>query len=192
MNTSRITSLAPDGRPPYASKNGLLYGYRIAFEDGAAGLVNTKTEIPPYKVGDSMTYEITGKAGQNDKMKVSKPKDGAWTPPPAVQLAPPHDPDRLPGLPEHQPAKVTVHGATVGMAVKEAIALANARAGDGKVMHPDQTDFWGKVHQYASAIIRLSNALEHGNLTPALGSKPLPLPKEPARREVPPDDDVPF
>lgn len=77
MPTSRILSLAPDGRPPYSSSNGLLYGQRISFEDGAVGLVNTKTATPPYRVGDTMSYEITGKAGQNNKMKVSKPKDGS-------------------------------------------------------------------------------------------------------------------
>ncbi len=154
MNTSRIISLAPDGRPPYNSPNGLLYGQRIAFEDGAVGLVNTKTEVPPYKVGDIMAYEINGKVGKVDKMKVSKPKDGGgYTPPPTIR-PPAADPDRLPGLPEHQPAKVTVHGATVGMAVKEAISLVVA--GSGRTVNLADLQgpaFWSEVHQTASAII---------------------------------------
>lgn len=71
--------------------------------------------------------------------------------------------------------KQRVNGQTVGMAMKEALPLATAANPE---LSPDQPEFWGKVHQYASTIIRLSNALEHGNLTPAMTSRAVSKPAE--------------
>lgn len=65
------------------------------------------------------------------------------------------------GQPQH------VNGQTVGMAVKEAIALVRS-------CQPGSFDFtsvkfWQDVRQVASSIIRLSHALEHGKLAPSIG-----------------------
>ena len=73
--------------------------------------------------------------------------------------------------------KQHVNGQTVGMAMKESIVLVRASHPE-MVATPHDPAFWAEVHKTASAIIRLSNALEHGNLTPALSSKALPVAKE--------------
>lgn len=98
--------------------------------------------------------------------------------------------------------KQHIQGQTVGMAMKEAIALtAAADANPDKV---DSPEFWKRVHKTASAIIRLSNALEHGNLTPALTGPSASGRADPPKAERPQpgpdrsvdtsgaDQDVPF
>ncbi len=92
-------------------------------------------------------------------------------------------------------AKQPVHGQTVGMAMKEALILVRASHPE-RVADVDNPDFWKSVHKTASTIIRMSNALEHGNLTPALGAAPA-KPAAPANGQAfptdgPADDSIPF
>lgn len=77
--------------------------------------------------------------------------------------------------------KQHVNGQTVGMAIKESLLLVReGEAGAG--LDINNPDFWKQVHKTASAIIRLSNALEHGNLTPSLSA---PRPAAPAAEQAP-------
>ena len=87
---------------------------------------------------------------------------------------------RREGAPTPPPAAggQRINGQTVGMAMKEAIPLVvQFTAAQGLKLHLD-TIFWSEVHKQASAIIRLSNALEHGNLTPPLSTKAVPVAQE--------------
>lgn len=81
--------------------------------------------------------------------------------------------------------KQPVHGATVGMAMKEAITLALRPDQFNSVPLVTTPEFWKRVHEHASAIIRLSNALEHGNLTPSL-TPPKPAAAAPVAEAPPP------
>lgn len=64
-------------------------------------------------------------------------------------------------------SKQHIHGQTVGMGIKEGLALVKHYNPELK---PDTSAFWAKVHQYASSAVRLGNAIEHGNLTPPLST----------------------
>lgn len=109
-----------------------------------------------------------------------------------------------------------VAGQTVGMAMKEALALAvMAHGGVNELAKLKDPLFWADVKQYASNIIRLSRSLEHGKLSPATwgaareaepaspqggrsdppkpATKPQPGPEGSAYLEdEPSDSDVPF
>ena len=72
MKTSIIKSIEPRGS--WESKYGTMYTFKVSFEDGQTLEANSKSEQPPYKVGDEMAYQITD---DNEKFgakgKVMKP-----------------------------------------------------------------------------------------------------------------------
>ena len=76
MSVSKIKTLSPNGG--YTSKNGYLYKHVIEFEDGQILNVASKTQTPPYKVGDVMVYEIKGNNDYGDYGSVKK-QDGVDT-----------------------------------------------------------------------------------------------------------------
>lgn len=82
--------------------------------------------------------------------------------------------------------KQHVNGQTVGMGIKEGLALVKFYNPELK---PDMAEFWAKVHKYASGAVRLGNAMEHGNLTPAL-SAPVAEAEPQGGREDPPKPKV--
>lgn len=101
-------------------------------------------------------------------------------------------------------SKQHINGQTVGMAVKEALTLVRDKNDPG-LTDINKPEFWAQVHQTASAIIRLSNSLEHGNLTPPLSQPKAAAPAQPPQRKpltdreqqaVPndgqPEDSIPF
>lgn len=66
-------------------------------------------------------------------------------------------------------ASTEIYGGTVGMAMKEAMAL-HTRGLDGEHLNNALCSplFWGAVHETASDVIRLSIALERGKLAPSV------------------------
>jgi hypothetical protein len=99
------------------------------------------------------------------------------------------------GQPQH------IQGQTVGMAIKEALAIL-AKGNDAKLHTPE---FWAQVHQLASDIIRVSQLLEKGKLAPSARDRMNPPQQPPPDRSAPPapkakpaastqpeEEDVPF
>jgi hypothetical protein len=83
MRICKITNIKSDGKP-WESQYGTMYPLYVVLEDGGAGTTNSKTEVPPYKVGDSVGYDITGSTPRGvPKIKITRnPKPGegtAWT-----------------------------------------------------------------------------------------------------------------
>lgn len=106
-----------------------------------------------------------------------------------------------------QGGKKPIHGATVGMAINQAIAIIkDTTDGTGLADYYLTPDFGQDLHTLASDIIRVSTYLEAGNLaapsskrTPAPAPEPEPEPEPeptppPAAQQQPEDDgiDVPF
>lgn len=81
MNVCKILSIKPDGKP-WESQYGLMYPFYIVMEDGTAGTTNSKTETPPYKVGDTVGYDLNGSTPKGvPKLKITRnPKPGEGTP----------------------------------------------------------------------------------------------------------------
>ena len=76
MKTSKITKLTGNGT--WQSNHGLLYKHLIEFENGDSGEVNTKTEEPPYKVGEEVSYKITPSGNQYpDRIKIEQESKGS-------------------------------------------------------------------------------------------------------------------
>lgn len=80
MNQCKIIKITPDGKP-WDSQYGKMYPFYVVFEDGAAGTTNSKSETPPYKVGDEVGYDITGATPKGvPKLKITRnPKPGEAT-----------------------------------------------------------------------------------------------------------------
>ena len=175
IQSAQITRLDPDGKPPYQSQNGPLYGFRVEFDNGQGGLVNSKSQTPPYGVGQTVYYEVTGQVGKLNKLKISKnPPMGQPQFAEPAQSAPNTAPRMAPmPVPQvHIPSTVEplkpVFGATVGMAINQALDLLTRDLNhDERVERIVAPVFWHSVHEVASDIIRVSRHLEAGHLAPS-------------------------
>lgn len=71
MVQAQIESI--QGKGEWKGDYGLLYQYEITMNDGTVGEVNSKTNPPPYKVGDEVWYEVKSNNERwGKKLKVSK------------------------------------------------------------------------------------------------------------------------
>lgn len=83
MVQAQIESI--QGKGEWKGEYGLLYQYEVTMNDGTVGEVNSKTNPPPYKVGDEVWYEVKSNNERwGKKLKVSKnPPQQGFTPRPA-------------------------------------------------------------------------------------------------------------
>jgi hypothetical protein len=76
--TSKIKAIVPNGN--WNGKYGTMYSFKVTFEDGVTIEANSKTDQPPYKVGDEMSYEITNDDPKfGAKGRVFKPEAGQYS-----------------------------------------------------------------------------------------------------------------
>lgn len=196
------------------SKAGKPY-WKVVFGDSVNPRMQVETSIftaPKFSIGDAVL--ITGKGMRRtqykDTAQIAFSKETqvmvvGRTVPAQSHAAPP--PARQPDLPPaSQPSAGFIpHGASVGMAVKEGLALtlSEARAADRPIGDPE---FWKRCYKHSSDILRLMHTLESGRLAPKDGQPsagtvpaetPPPAPARPPAPETPPpspdqDEDVPF
>ena len=83
MVQAQIESI--QGKGEWKGDYGLLYQYEVTMNDGTVGEVNSKTNPPPYKVGDEVWYEVKSNNERwGKKLKVSKnPPQQGFSPRPA-------------------------------------------------------------------------------------------------------------
>ena len=163
MKISRITAIEPDGKA-WTPRNSTtpLYPFLVSFADGMKGQANSKSEPPPYAVGDDVGYEQTGTSPRGvPKLKIDRKAaaEGGGDDGGGQRSAP-----RGTATTARQPAASgsSINGQTVGMAMKEALTLTNMTT-----LKPDDPEFWKQVHITASDIIRVSLMLEKGKLAPS-------------------------
>ena len=71
MVQAQIESI--QGKGEWKGEYGLLYQYEVTMNDGTVGEVNSKTNPPPYKVGDEVWYEVKSNNERwGKKLKISK------------------------------------------------------------------------------------------------------------------------
>lgn len=70
MVQAQIESI--QGKGDWQGKFGTMYTFEVSFVDGTVGEANSKTEQPPYKVGDEVWYEVKGENQYGKKLKISK------------------------------------------------------------------------------------------------------------------------
>lgn len=99
-------------------------------------------------------------------------------------------------------AHAPIFGATVGMAMKEALALAVMEHGGIPALddttNPDASPsplkdpaFWGRVHEIASDICRVSLLIEKGKIAPAIKARAPGWEEVPEQAPTPPPQDGP-
>lgn len=146
----------------------------ITFASGLAGEANHKQPTPPYRVGEVVEYQITGEFRGTNKLKVGKPKEGQQG---GYQQAPQSSPP-----PARQNAgngqQSGFHGASVGCSIVQACEFARSlNKGFDKAF----------IYETASALLRLSQKLEMGQLAPLVGQPaPQPQPAPPPPQPAPP------
>lgn len=177
-NIAVISAIKPNGAsydftPPNAPTT-KLYPFLVYFEDNTHGSVNSKSETPPYRVGESVGYEVTGNFKGVSKLKITRNpqqqgQPAKWTPPAPVTKP-------FPKLPQtdadfdaaYVESIKPVFGATVGMAMNQAIEiLTSSLTHDERVERISNPVFWGSVHEVASDVIRVARELEEGRLAPS-------------------------
>lgn len=71
MVQAQIESIQGNG--DWEGKFGTMYKFEVSFNDGTVGQANSKTEQPPYKVGDEVYYEVVSNNERyGKKLKISK------------------------------------------------------------------------------------------------------------------------
>jgi hypothetical protein len=71
MVQAQIESI--QGKGDWQGKFGKMYTFEIALNDGTVGEANSKTEEPPYSVGDEVYYEVLSNNERwGKKLKISK------------------------------------------------------------------------------------------------------------------------
>ena len=83
MVRAQIESI--QGKGDWQGKFGKMYTFEIALNDGTVGEANSKSETPPYGVGDEVYYEVLSNNERwGKKLKVSKnPPQQGFSPRPA-------------------------------------------------------------------------------------------------------------
>ena len=63
-----------ESKGSWQGQYGTMYSFNVTFQNDEVLEVNSKTETPPYKVGDIVDYEVTkaGKYGKQGKIKKSE------------------------------------------------------------------------------------------------------------------------
>lgn len=201
MPLATITEIRPNGG--FNLDDGSrMYTNMVYFDDNTYGNANTKSQIAPYKVGDQVSYEITGNYKGTPKLKVQKAQFAGS---PARSAAP------KPVAPQAAPTQVArtsevspINGASVGMAMNNALTLLTRDLDHtdiiGRLCEPS---FWQAVQETTSDILRVSRHIEAGHLAPSVRERAAgsanrsanvsqPRPAEPQYHYNAPDDDVPF
>ena len=180
---AKIVRITPDGAP-FSTQNGTFYPFQIGLDDGKSGQANSKSNPPPYRVGEVVGYAVTGQTPRGaDKLKITRSPDasfGNYMPPsPSEHMEgdpqqphtanpmPPARPQRaaesyVPNAPrnaQEQPSGSPVHGATVGMAINKAVDVWIATIGKDQPWNKDSAD---TVEEIASQLIQIAQTLERG------------------------------
>jgi hypothetical protein len=170
MFQSQIVSLVPDGE--FDTAYGHMYAFMATLADGQVGSVNAKTQVPPYGVGHTVAYDITGERNGVAKLKIDahpKPETVfAQRVQPIGAVIQPVAPQPIPAIPRPLVAPATPpkpippvlrNGQTVGMAVKLAgdIIMHNQRA---KAEPVDLPHLSRDLVAIAEAVMEASHSLE--------------------------------
>lgn len=199
-----ITDIRTDGKVWWSDQAGCeMHPWLVTFDDGMVGCANSKTNPPPYQIGDQVWYEVTGQTKRGDNKLSIKNEDpsnrGGGGRQQQQRNAHAHNRQPAParGAPAQRqapssqgqpPAKDTrAIGQRTGMAMNIAVDLAKLTNAENP-QAIGTPDFWREVYQYASDVYRIADVIERGILAPNQKSG---TPNAPAPEEQPPEDEPP-
>lgn len=70
MKKAVITGIVANGQ--WEGNYGVMYSFLVTFDDSEKVEANSKTDVPPYVVGDTVWYEVTKETQYGKKAKVTK------------------------------------------------------------------------------------------------------------------------
>ena len=175
---------------PHTQAQGAALSLHNRVCDGYTGRANsTQQQSPPYAVGDVVGYEPTGKA--YNKVPIIKVNKKAAAEAAAAGYRGPSNSEPIHGQRMSDGTEPTqpVFGATVGMAMNQAIALLTYELSHDEIVQSVcEAHFWKAVHETASDVIRVSRMLEAGRLAPSVKERtagPAPANPSPSRSPAP-------
>lgn len=197
MYQSTITDIQNDGKVWWNDQAGCdMYPWFVTFEDGTTGCANSKSNPPPYNVGDVMYYEVTGQTKRGDnKLKITAedrsgpPQRQAQQPrnadnrgryqqqPPQRQQRPPAQRPAAQGGGQKLSDSQKAYGQKTGNAISNAVATLNnmnecaCHVPDGAILHPGTPEWAQKLWEVASDIIRVSDFVENNKLAPSASAR---------------------
>ena len=146
MSQSKIKAIVP-GKPWTAKTGEQMFSYKVTLEDGVFGDANSKSNPPPWGVGDAVEYTSEpGKFG--NKLKLKKAGFG--------QTAPAAQQQAGNTAPNHSATSAS-EGMRVGCAMRSAAVIM---AGKDITTDAGRKAFW----QTASVIYTCAEAMEHGKI----------------------------
>lgn len=146
MSQSKIKAIVP-GKPWTAKTGEQMFSYKVTLEDGVFGDANSKSNPPPWGVGDAVEYTSEpGKFG--NKLKLKKAGFGQATPAPQQTAG---------SVGYSHPATSANEGLRVGCAMRSAAVIM---AGKDITTDAGRKSFW----QTASVIYLCAEAMEQGKV----------------------------
>ena len=150
----------------------MLYTFLVSFSDGVSGYVNAKSQQgPAIKVGQQLWYNIVGQTPNG----VNRIKTDIKTPPPQAPAVPQLPPPQAPAVPQPPPVappqaqpaqprqpmpRLLPQGATVGMAINNAVQIIIANSKVSKEGLVNLPTLARDVKAIAESILEASHALE--------------------------------
>src|SRR3989304_2670380 len=84
MSIAKIVRITPDGAT-FTTTHGTFYPFQVGFDDHHSGQANSKSNPPPYSVGEVVGYAVMGQTPRGaDKLKIPRNPDqsfGNYVPP---------------------------------------------------------------------------------------------------------------
>lgn len=190
MNNTVANAHQQQPRSPWHVQNG-FWGFEYQFVDGSRGSANHKQETPKFAPGTVVSYDIVGEFQGLNKIKFhqQQPVQGGAAPQQSYQQPQQsyHAPAQAASAPR-QASSDPIHGATVGNAMTNAVALING--GVIQFREPITRDNLGiTLRVLASEIIQQSARLESGDLwspAPTQQAAPQQSYQAPATAPLPP------
>jgi len=182
MPTALIQTITPDGS--FSTDNGRLFAFIYDLDDGTRGVANHKSERSPFREGEEVEYALNGETKRGDqKLKLTKPGQGqsyGSQRPANGGGGARQPPGNFKPVADQQPAQFL--GVQVGMSLNQAVTVTvkEFEQPGGRVIA--SPDFWKRVWENASSILRIAAVLEKGKLAPN-GAKEE---AEPVRQAAPP------
>lgn len=196
MHQSTIIDIRNDGKVWWNDRAQCdMYPWFVSLEDGTVGCANSKTNPPPYQVGDAVFYEITGQTQRGDnKLKINMEDRSG---PPQRQAQQPRNADNR-GRYQQQPPQrqapqqqrqapqgggqklsdsAKAYGQKTGNAITNAVNAicahnASAQGVPDAVLFVPGTPEWAqKLWEVASDIIRVSDFVEASRLAPSASAR---------------------
>lgn len=178
---AKIVRITPDGAA-FTTANGTFYPFNVGLDNGQSGQANSKSNPPPWRVGEVVGYTVTGQTPRGvDKLKFQRNPDasfGEYVPPipqdtsnPDFEAStggeqprgtpafiPPLNPPQAARIAQERPS-VLPHGATVGGGLARAVEIWLAINAQNPAWGPEAVT---EIEQIARDLVEVQGRIERG------------------------------